>query len=305
MNLKNIDTSFSRSQATVSTYFRFSLMDLLTKMVAGAPHFVRCIRPNKHKIPGYFDSETVSIQLKCTGVLETTKIRRLGYSYRITFDDFLKRYWTLAYPITKLSSSSNKENCLYILQKIGLKNWKLGKTKIFFKYYHAEQLINLKEKLLQKIVTIQCAVRKWLAKRRLEDYKEKRNNAIQTIQRCKAFLDTKIVKVVPILNLLIFYLSDYRGYQVRKIIKAKNYKYLKAAVTIQAAARGYLARNKYKHQKSDLLQNERKKAYEKILKSVETIQKYWRGFKIRKLYKEASLERASQQMQLGYFYQQV
>lgn len=35
------NTSQSRTQATVATYFRYSLMDLLSKMVAGQPHFVR------------------------------------------------------------------------------------------------------------------------------------------------------------------------------------------------------------------------------------------------------------------------
>ena len=34
-------TSQSRNNQTVASYFRFSLMDLLSKMVAGTPHFVR------------------------------------------------------------------------------------------------------------------------------------------------------------------------------------------------------------------------------------------------------------------------
>ena len=36
-------TSMTRIQQTVATYFRFSLMDLLNKMVAGTPHFVRSV----------------------------------------------------------------------------------------------------------------------------------------------------------------------------------------------------------------------------------------------------------------------
>ncbi len=38
-------SSQSRTQQTVATYFRYSLMDLLSKMVAGTPHFVRYDRP--------------------------------------------------------------------------------------------------------------------------------------------------------------------------------------------------------------------------------------------------------------------
>lgn len=36
-------TSMTKIQQTVATYFRFSLMDLLAKMVAGSPHFVRSV----------------------------------------------------------------------------------------------------------------------------------------------------------------------------------------------------------------------------------------------------------------------
>lgn len=70
---------------------QFSLMDLLSKMVAGQPHFVRCIKPNNDRQASKFDREKVLIQLRYTGVLETAKIRRQGYSHRILFASFMKR----------------------------------------------------------------------------------------------------------------------------------------------------------------------------------------------------------------------
>lgn len=66
-------------------------MDLLSKMVAGQPHFVRCIKPNNDRQANKFDREKVLIQLRYTGVLETAKIRRQGYSHRILFANFIKR----------------------------------------------------------------------------------------------------------------------------------------------------------------------------------------------------------------------
>ncbi len=153
-------------------------------MVAGAPHFVRCIRPNKHKIPGFFDSETVSLQLKYTGVLETTKIRRLGYSYRITFDEFIKRYSILAFPL-KLPVHPTKETCADILQRLGLKNWKIGKTKIFLKYYHADQLSCQSDKLTKNVIIIQCAIRKWLANLAINRQRVNLNDAAIVIQKCE------------------------------------------------------------------------------------------------------------------------
>jgi myosin-3 len=48
----------------------------MAKMLAGTPHFVRCIRPNDLKIPSEFHAERVTEQLRHTGVLETTRIRK-------------------------------------------------------------------------------------------------------------------------------------------------------------------------------------------------------------------------------------
>lgn len=73
-------------------FLQYSLMDLLSKMVAGQPHFVRCIKPNNDRQANKFDREKVLVQLRYTGVLETAKIRRQGYSHRILFANFMKRW---------------------------------------------------------------------------------------------------------------------------------------------------------------------------------------------------------------------
>lgn len=67
-------------------------MDLLSKMVVGQPHFVRCIKPNNERQARKYDKEKVLLQLRYTGILETARIRRLGYSHRILFSNFIKRY---------------------------------------------------------------------------------------------------------------------------------------------------------------------------------------------------------------------
>lgn len=53
--------SQTKAQQTVGTYFRYSLMDLLQKMVNGSPHFVRCIKPNDNKSKNCFDREKVTL----------------------------------------------------------------------------------------------------------------------------------------------------------------------------------------------------------------------------------------------------
>lgn len=71
-------------------------MDLLSKMVVGQPHFVRCIKPNDDRQALCFCEERVMVQLRYTGILETVNIRRQGYSHRIPFGEFVSRYkWCL------------------------------------------------------------------------------------------------------------------------------------------------------------------------------------------------------------------
>lgn len=61
-------------------------------MVSGSPQFVRCIKPNDLRVPKLFDSSKVVKQLHYTGVMETIRIRQNGFSHRIPFGEFLKRY---------------------------------------------------------------------------------------------------------------------------------------------------------------------------------------------------------------------
>ena len=69
-----------------------SLTELMEKMNASKPRFIRCIKPNMDKMPDNFISHYVQKQLQYTGVMETARIRQCGFPTRLTFDDFCKRY---------------------------------------------------------------------------------------------------------------------------------------------------------------------------------------------------------------------
>lgn len=88
----NRQYSQTKSQQTMATYFRYSLMNLLQTVLDGAPHFVRCIKPNTSQIPDSFDEDYVVTQLRYSGLLETVKARATGYTHRLSFTDFLRRY---------------------------------------------------------------------------------------------------------------------------------------------------------------------------------------------------------------------
>ncbi|CAL9698193.1 unnamed protein product [Knipowitschia caucasica] len=229
------ETTNMRTQ-TVASYFRYSLMDLLSKMVAGQPHFVRCIKPNNDRQANNFDREKVLLQLRYTGVLETAKIRRQGYSHRILFANFIKRYFILAFNANE-EPAATPETCAAILEKAKLENWAMGKTKVFLKYYHVEQLNLMVQQTTRRVVLLQACVRGWMiAKRYRRTLKERENSAL-VLQ------------------------SAYRGHQVRKkVADDKSKSKLEAFVTqFQAVCRSYLARRKYKE-----LVEEKNKAATKI-----------------------------------------
>ncbi|MGH0133886.1 UNVERIFIED_CONTAM: hypothetical protein FKN15_043857 [Acipenser sinensis] len=105
-----IVTAASRSlppQLSAGRY-RYSLMDLLSKMVVGQPHFVRCIKPNDDRQALTFSRERVLVQ-------------------RVT-PAYWKQYFYVAFRAHQMPATT-KENCISILEKARLDKWVLGKTK--------------------------------------------------------------------------------------------------------------------------------------------------------------------------------
>ncbi|XP_077592593.1 myosin-IIIa [Stigmatopora nigra] len=231
---------------TVASYFRYSLMDLLSKMVSGQPHFVRCIKPNNDRQPHRFDREKVLVQLRYTGILETAKIRRQGYSHRVPFANFFKRYHIVAFRADE-EPAVTPETCASILAKAKLDNWAMGKTKVFLKYYHVEHLNLMVQQATQRIVLLQAYVRGWLGSRRYQRLLKERQRSAVVLQ------------------------SAYRGYIVRKSISEDKNRKLEAFILqFQAVCRGYLAKKKYK----ELVEVKHNAARK--------IQVHYRGYKDRK-----------------------
>ncbi|KAK1165684.1 myosin-IIIb-like isoform X2 [Acipenser oxyrinchus oxyrinchus] len=218
--MRHPEETSNMQRQTVASYFRYSLMDLLSKMVVGQPHFVRCIKPNDDRQALTFSRERVLVQLHYTGILETVSIRRQGYSHRIPFEEFVKRYFYLAFRAHQMPATT-KENCITILEKARLDKWVLGKTKVFLKYYHVEQLNLLLREVIGRVVVMQAYTKGWLGARRYRRLKEKR-------ARCAIIIQ-----------------SVWRRFVARQILKQLKREREEAAIRIQAAMRGHLARKNY------------------------------------------------------------
>ncbi|XP_066179441.1 myosin-IIIb [Sylvia atricapilla] len=218
--MRHPEETTNMKRQTMASYFRYSLMDLLSKMVVGQPHFIRCIKPNDDREALMFSHERVLLQLRYTGILETVKIRQKGYSHRILFEEFVKRYYYLAFKAHETPLGS-RENCLAILEKSKLDNWILGKTKVFLKYYHIEQLNLFLREVIGRVVVMQAYIKGWLGARRYKKVKDKRENSAIAIQ------------------------SAWRGYEARRKYKEIRNRRIDAAIHIQAAYRGYIVRKNY------------------------------------------------------------
>ena len=147
----------------MATYFRYSLVELLRVTLDGHPHFIRCIKPNHHQKSFTWDDDLVTRQIKYTGLMEIIKARRQGYTHRLSFADFLKRYCFLGYAFDERVTATR--DCVQVLLlRLKMDGYAIGRTKVFLKYYHIEYLAKTYENYMRKIVRVQSAVRCWLGK---------------------------------------------------------------------------------------------------------------------------------------------
>nr|XP_029476376.1 myosin-IIIb-like isoform X1 [Oncorhynchus nerka]XP_029476377.1 myosin-IIIb-like isoform X2 [Oncorhynchus nerka] len=151
--MQKADDNFnSTRKQSVGAQFKHSLAVLMEKMFVASPHFVRCIKPNGNKLPDQVDNKRVMDQLRYNGLLETIRIRRDGFSWRPSFKEFAQRYNIL---LIKPDLPLTKESCLSILNTTAIRGWKCGSSRLFFKYWHQEELSRLLERLGKAALVIQ------------------------------------------------------------------------------------------------------------------------------------------------------
>ena len=120
---------------SVASQFRTSLQMLVMDLECTQPHYVRCIKPNTQKAYSIFDSGEVLRQLRYSGMMETIRIRREGYSLREEHEAFHRKFHLL------LSTEEQKkgEGISHLVKVLSKRlkltdaEWQIGHTKIFLK----------------------------------------------------------------------------------------------------------------------------------------------------------------------------
>ncbi|KAJ4745293.1 Myosin-2 [Rhynchospora pubera] len=192
----NHRTSFDGQKHTVGTEFKAQLFKLMQQLESTTPHFIRCIKPNSRHRAGLYDSELVSHQLRCCGVLEVVRICRAGYPTRFTHQQFAERYGLLF--MGQTSSQEPLSISVAILQQFNIapEMYQVGYTKIFFRAGQIAVLEESRNRVIQGIIwaqkvfrgmqarreyqvlrknatIMQSFIRRWLARKQFKDLKNK------------------------------------------------------------------------------------------------------------------------------------
>ena len=115
-------TSTIRSKSLTSQ-FNEQLNNLIKIISSTMPQYIRCLKPNDENISDNFDKKRIEEQLTYSGVLEAVKVSRAGFPVRLSFEEYMDRYYMF----------QTKSGQIIIKKYTDKKLIQNGKTKIFFK----------------------------------------------------------------------------------------------------------------------------------------------------------------------------
>merc|ERR1719510_285582 len=120
---------------TVSSFYKGQLDDLMGTLYKTDPHFIRCVVPNTHKIPGGVEPGLIMHQYRCNGVLAGIAICRKGFPNKIAYPEFKQRYTVLAAKaVAKAKNDKAAANAVIKdVVKLDADKYRLGHTKVFFR----------------------------------------------------------------------------------------------------------------------------------------------------------------------------
>ncbi|CAG9538148.1 unnamed protein product, partial [Cercopithifilaria johnstoni] len=180
----------SMSSNTVSYLHKEQLLNLLETLNSTMAHFIRCIAPNKTRLPGVIDPRLVLQQLRCNGVLEGIRICRQGYPNRMLFDEFIERYRIL---VSNVELGFGRIAVQRFCDIINLDPAciQIGKTKVYCKIGVISDLENRRKNYLNSLMCgIQATIRWYLEQQRFEQLLRNRESILIIQENIRCFTET-------------------------------------------------------------------------------------------------------------------
>uniref|UniRef100_A0A671REM4 Unconventional myosin-IXa-like n=1 Tax=Sinocyclocheilus anshuiensis TaxID=1608454 RepID=A0A671REM4_9TELE len=254
---------------SISAQFQTSLNKLMETLGQSEPYFVKCIRSNAEKLPLRFNDALVLRQLRYTGMLETVRIRQSGYSIKYTFQDFVRHFHVL---LPEGTNQASQEAIRRYLHQVDLtpEGFQMGRTMVFLREAERQRLQDLlHQEVLRRIINLQ---------RRFRALLERRNFLRMRQSACQIQRDSRLEYVQQ--GAAVCIQSAWRGFKDRHrlllwreaaVVVQRNWRlywrgraarriqtawrrhrarelYLRQrdiTIRLQAAGRGYLARQRY------------------------------------------------------------
>ncbi|XP_058085299.1 myosin-12-like isoform X2 [Magnolia sinica] len=250
--------------SSIGTRFKQQLQALMETLNTTEPHYIRCVKPNAVLKPGIFENFNVLNQLRCGGVLEAIRISCAGYPTKRTFDEFLDRFGMLAPDV--LDGSDEKSACATICDRMGLKGYQMGKTKVFLR---AGQMAELDARRIEVLASaarlIQRQIRTYLTRK---EFIILRKATVHLQKLWRAQLARKLYQQMRREDALLRIQKHARAHTSRKAYTELR----AAAIVVQTGLRAMAARDEYR--------------YRRRTKAAIIIQTQWRRFQALSAYKK-------------------
>ncbi|TKY52109.1 Myosin-11 protein [Spatholobus suberectus] len=236
------ETSKSSKFSSIGSRFKLQLQQLMETLNSTEPHYIRCVKPNNLLKPAIFENINIMQQLRCGGVLEAIRISCAGYPTRRAFFEFINRFGLLA-PEAMEANCDEKTGCQKILEKMGLKGYQIGKTKVFLRAGQMAELDAQRAQLLSNAAkVIQRRIRTHQARKH---YLALRKKTIYVQSRWRGRLACKLYEHLRREAAAVKIQKSVRRYEARKA-----YKELHVSVLIlQTALRAVAARKEFRFRK--------------------------------------------------------
>lgn len=237
-----LESSKSSKFSSIGSRFKLQLQSLMETLSTTEPHYIRCVKPNNVLKPAIFENLNIIQQLRCGGVLEAIRISCAGYPTRRTFDEFLLRFGVL-YPDVLDGNYDEKVACQMLLDKMGLKGYQIGKTKVFLRAGQMAELDARRAEVLGNAAKIiQRQMRTYIARK---EYISIRKAAIQLqacwrgLSACKQF--EQLRREAAAVKIQKYF---------RSFVARKSYLTLRVStVILQTGLRAMTARDEFRHRK--------------------------------------------------------